>query len=174
MPKNELDFNFSVFSPAMQEQLTSFCQSGGNLFISGAYVGTDVFKTEPVDSVDIRFARNILKYFHRTNHAVKNGNVVVTDSAFHHIISDLQFNTSYHKKIYIVEAPDAIEPADSLAHTIFRYRENNMSAAVAYRDSYKVIIFGFPFEAILDSGKRTKTMAAILNYFSKEENKTED
>jgi hypothetical protein len=173
-PKNELDFDYSVFTPAMQEKLTSFCQSGGNLFISGAYVGTDVFKTEPVDSVDIRFARNILKYFHRTNHAVKNGYVVVEDSIFRHIVSEIEFNTSYHKKIYTVESPDAIEPADSLAYTIFRYKENNMSAAVAYSGSYNVIIFGFPFEAILDSGKRTKTMAAVLNYFRKEENKTED
>jgi len=174
IPKNELHFDFQAFTPAMQEKLNSFCKSGGNLFISGAYVGTDIFKTEPVDSADIRFAKNILKYFHRTNHAVRNGNVMVTDSVFRHIIPEIEFNTSFHNKLYTVEAPDAIEPADSLAHTIFRYRENNMSAAVAYSGSYKVIVFGFPFEAITDSGKRTKTMAAVLKYFRKEENTTED
>ena len=115
--------------------------------------------------MDIKFARGTLKYFHRTNHAVKNGNLFVSDTVFNKIITDIKFNTSYHKDIYMVEAPDAIEPADSLAFTIFRYKENNMSAAVAYNGSYKVVIFGFPFETIIDSDSRNQTMKAIFNFF---------
>jgi hypothetical protein len=161
---NETDF--VVFPDSLQKHLTSYCSLGGNIFISGAYIGTDVFKAEPVDSIDIKFAKDVLKYSHRTNHAVKNGDVFVTDSVFSQVLTELKFNTSYHKQIYTVEAPDAIEPADSLARTIFRYKENNMSAAVAYDGPYKVLIFGFPFETILDANSRNQTMKAIFQYFS--------
>jgi hypothetical protein len=165
-PKNEDDFDFIVFPDSLQKRLSSFCKTGGNLFISGAYVGTDVFENAPIDSMDIKFARGTLKYYHRTNHAAKNGNVFVSDTGFNQIITDLKFNTSYHKNIYTVEAPDAIEPADSLATTIFRYKENNMSAAVAYKGPYKVVIFGFPFETILDPDSRNMTMKAIFTFFT--------
>jgi len=164
-PKKKDEYDFQTISDSLQKRISVFCKSGGNLFVTGAYVGTDIFKTEPVDSMDIKFARGTLKYFHRTNHAVKNGNVIVTDSTFKTIIGDFQFNTSYHPTIYTVEAPDAIEPADSLAHTIFRYKENNMSAAVAYNGPYKVVIFGFPFEVILSKEARNKTMQGVFDFF---------
>jgi hypothetical protein len=155
----------------MQKRIVSFCKSGGNLLITGAYVGTDIFKTAPIDSTDIKFAREILKYFHRTNHAVINGDIFVTDSSFSSSIDEFQFNTSYHPDIYTVEAPDAIEPADSMAYTIFRYKENNMSAAIAYNGPYKVVIFGFPFETILTEQSRSKTIAAVFDFFTSKSEK---
>jgi hypothetical protein len=165
-PKKKDEFEFQTISDSLQKRISTFCKSAGNLFISGAHIGTDIFKTEPVDSMDIKFARGILKYFHRTNHAVKNGDVVITDSTFKTIITNFQFNTRYHPSVYTVEAPDAIEPADSLAHTIFRYKENNMSAAIAYDGSYKVVIFGFPFETIFTKEARNKIMQGIFDYFT--------
>ena len=165
-PKIKDNVEFKTFPVSLQKRISAFCNSGGNLFISGAYVGTDIFQTEPIDSMDIKFAQETLKYFHRTNHAVKNGSITVTDSTFKSKIVDFQFNTSYHPNIYTAEAPDAIEPADSLARTIFRYKENNMSAAVAFDGPYKVVIFGFPFETILGEESRTKTMRAVLDFFT--------
>jgi len=171
-PKKEDKIEFQAFPESLQKQLSSFCKSGGNLFISGAYVGTDVFKNSPIDSTDIKFARGTLKYFHRTNHAVRNGNVFIPDSIFTTIIKDFTFNTSYDQNIYTVEAPDAIEPADPLAYTIFRYRENNMSAAIAYDGPYKVVIFGFPFETIINHESRNLIMKAVFNFFSTDSNKS--
>lgn len=170
-PKKEDEFEFQTFPDSLQKRISTFCQAGGNLFFSGAYVGTDIFQTVPVDSMDIKFALGTLKYFLRTNHAVKNGEVFVTDSTFKSIITEFNFNTSYNPNIYTVEAPDAIEPADSLAYTIFRYKENNMSAAVAYDGPYKVVVFGFPFETILNEESRNRTMRAVFDFFASESEK---
>ena len=164
-PKNDKIINFKTFSNSLQKRISSFCKTGGNLFITGAYVGTDIFKIPPIDSTDIKFARETLKYFHRTNHAAKNGDVYVNDPGFKSVLTDFHFNTDYNPDIYTVEAPDAIEPADSLANTIFRYKENNMSAAVAYDGPYKIIIFGFPFETISNEESRTRVMRAVLKFF---------
>jgi len=170
-PKNIDKIEFKTFPDSLRKRISSYCNSGGNLFISGAYVGTDIFQTTPIDSMEIKFARETLKYFHRTNHAVVNGDVIVTNAKFGSTITDFQFNTSYHPNIYTVEAPDAIEPSDSLAYTIFRYKENNMSAAVAYDGEYKVVVFGFPFETILNEESRNRTMRAVFDFFTSESEK---
>ena len=66
-------------------------------------------------------------------------------------------------EIYTVESPDGIEPADSTARVILRYEENHISAGVAYSGSdYRVVLFGFPFEAILGEEARVMVMGRVL------------
>ena len=77
---------------------------------------------------------------------------------------DFRFNTAYNPDIYTVEAPDGIEPADSSAVTFLRYRENNISAAVAFSGDYRVVVFGFPFEAILGDESKSQVMNAVLHF----------
>ena len=66
---------------------------------------------------------------------------------------------------YVVEAPDAIEPAAKEAHTVMRYLESNLSAGVAYHGDYKTYIMGFPFESIRTACERDALMNAILTFF---------
>lgn len=77
---------------------------------------------------------------------------------------DIRFNTVYHPTIYRVDAPDAIKPFGSGSQTIFRYRENEFSAAVGYRGPYRSIVMGYPFETIISESERTNLMKFILQY----------
>ena len=76
----------------------------------------------------------------------------------------MSFNTTYDTTIYAAEAPNGIEPADSLGKTFIRYKENNISAGVIYDGKYKLITTGFPFETILKSKERNLLMKNILEY----------
>ena len=76
------------------------------------------------------------------------------------------FNTAYDPRIYTVEGADALEPAGPGAFTLARYRENNMSAAVAFRGPHRVVSMGFPFETILDQDARDKVMEMIINFLT--------
>ena len=114
--------------------------------------------------LSIKFAQNTLKYFWRTNHAARTGEIFASDSLFQSILPNSEFNTQYHPDIYIVEAPDAIEPYDSQGKTLYRYSENNISAAVGYRGEYGVVVLGFPFETILKEKDRNRMMKGILEY----------
>ena len=49
---------YKTFSSPMQRLITSYCQSGGNLFVSGAYVGSDMSGTQG----NREFTEKILKY----------------------------------------------------------------------------------------------------------------
>jgi hypothetical protein len=71
-----------------------------------------------------------------------------------------------NEKSYVVEAPDAIEPATQEAYTVMRYSENNLSAGVAYQGNYKTYILGFPFETIRTDTEREILMNAILTFFN--------
>lgn len=51
---------YKTFSSPMQRILTSYCQSGGHLLVSGAYVGSDMDSSQG----NKEFIQNILKYRH--------------------------------------------------------------------------------------------------------------
>lgn len=167
LPKGGDSVEFMTIPDSLQKRISTFCENGGNLFISGAHIGTDLFYLTPKDTFDTNFARNTLKFFWRTNYASKRGTVSVTDSLFHAVIDTIVFNTNYNPKMYSVEAPDGIEPADKKAKVIMRYTENNISAGIAYKGDYRVVIFGFPFETILSEKSRTRVMKSIFGYFNR-------
>lgn len=158
---------FKTFNKKMQSAIANYCDEGGNIFVSGSYVGSDLWDNRLVssDKEDREFAMNVLKYKWRVGQAARNGLVKSVASP----IGSIKGNYSYHSELnsesYVVESPDAIEPAAKGAHTILRYSENNISAGVAYDGEYKTCILGFPFEAIRTESEREELMAAILNFF---------
>ena len=152
---------YQTFPDKLIQKIKDYCLSGGNLFISGAYVGSDLFYSK--DPVKINFANTYLKFNWDTDHASKTGKFQSSSSRF--LPGDeFAFNVELNDSIYAVEAPDAITPTDE-SETIFRYSENRFSAAVAFKKNYGVITFGFPFETILGGENREQIMKAMLQYF---------
>ncbi|NQV29738.1 MAG: xanthan lyase [Candidatus Marinimicrobia bacterium] len=166
-PKSSSRREFRAFPKDLQNELTRYCQLGGNLFVSGAYVGSDLFDNSS-DSLDIKFGQEVLKYDFRTDHAVKTGGVFSIASDFFPLNQPFEFNTSFRSDLYKVESPDAIEAFGPGSKTILRYSENNTSAAVAHTGTSNVIVFGFPFETIVKEKHRDEMMLAILNFFKQD------
>ena len=164
-PKPGAEQQFTAFSPLLQERLQDYCQPGKNLFVSGAYVGTDLYRDKN-DSSGIRFAEEVLKFKHRTNYAVKEGAVFSVNADFLEDREPLPFHTDLNPDVYAVEAPDAIEPNGPLARTLMRYTENNTSAVVGYKGAYNVLVMGFPFETIIREKDRHRLMQAIMEFFN--------
>jgi len=155
---------FKTFPVAMQKEVQAFSAKGGNLFVSGAYVGTDLFFGKTDSSADIRFGREVLHISWVTNHAARTGKIFsVQDSLFQ--LPDFTFNSKFDKDLYKVEAPDAIGPADD-GFTILRYKENEFSAATAYKGEYASVVLGFPFETIVGQQSKNRLMKKILQFLN--------
>lgn len=157
---------FKTFSSVMQQKVTQYLQQqGGRFFTSGAYVGTDLWDNPlvlPTDS-DKKFAQEVLKFKWRANQAAKSGGIKQVRSEFAPAGGNFNYSDTLNAQCYIVESPDAIEPACSEAHTVFRYAQNNLSAAVGYKgEKYSTFIMGVPFEAITEEQKRQELMQTIL------------
>ena len=154
---------FKTFPFVLQSALARYTERGGNLFVSGSYVGSDLFSHPKTDSVSIRFALNVLHLDWSVGHATRSGLVNSTNPTLFPRERPFIFSTEPNRDIYSVESPDAIIPADG-GHQLLRYSENQFGAATGFKKSYGVVVMGFPFETILDAGTRTELMSGVLNY----------
>lgn len=153
---------FETFPKKLQERLSDFLVKGKSIFISGAYVGSDIISGG--DEASIEFAKNVIHLKLVTDHAAKSGDVFPTSNSFLKSMFSFKYSSELNDSIYAVESPDAIAPANG-GETILRYSENQFSAAVGYKNNYGVVVFGFPFETVLKSDIRNELMRAILKYF---------
>ncbi|MFH0733488.1 MAG: xanthan lyase [bacterium] len=153
---------FRTFTKPLQTLLNEYLISGGNIFVSGAYIGTDMFRVKTCDSLDMKFADGVLKYTIATGYASRSGNVEI-NKRFGSKLSKIKFNTELNDKIYAVESPDAINPVKD-SETLFRYNDNLFSAGIGYKKEYGIIAMGFPFETIINANDRTEFMLNVLNY----------
>lgn len=168
MGRGVMPLEFKTFNNRMQEAITAYCKQGGNIFVSGAFVGTDLWdnRLAAADEADKKFATDILKYKWRVGQAAITGKVKSVASPFPSLSGNYTYYNELNADSYVVEAPDAIEPASKDAYTVMRYAENNLSAGVAYQGDYKTLILGFPFEAIRTEAEREAFMHAVLTFFN--------
>lgn len=161
---------YKTFDDDMQRLLTLYSNQGGRIFVSGSYVGTDLWQNPLVESkaADKAFSQRILKYKWRDEKASTSGKVLhvgspmgVSDGSFHY------FNRP-NPTSYGVESPDAIIPAGRDAFTFLRYADTRQSAAVAFGGSnsepWRCVTMGFPFESIVEEGTRTALMRQVLDF----------
>lgn len=154
---------FKTFPKKLQAVISEYLSKGGNLFVSGSYIGSDLFLNKTIEHEDVKFALDFLKYKLESDHSVRKGDVYSIDQAVFMSDISFEFNTELNNKLYAVEAPDALGSING-SKTILRYKENNTSAAVAFKEDYGVVVFGFPFETILDVENQKIIMKYILNY----------
>lgn len=167
---------FKTFTKPMQDAITTYCNQGGNIFVSGAFVGTDLWdnrlakaetaEQKAISDADKKFATEVLKYKWRVGQAAITGKVKCVTSPLAPLTGNYTYYNELNPDSYVVEAPDAIEPATKDAYTIMRYSENNLSAGVAYKGAYKTYVLGFPFESVRTGSEREALMNAILAFFS--------
>ncbi len=160
-PKYKNKIEFEVFPISLREKITAYLNGGGKIFLSGAYLGTDLYSD--IDSSGIRFANDVLKFKLKTGHAAKTGKVFSVADNFYPAKNIIEFNTTFNDSIYKVEAPDELGAVKG-SEVLLRYGENNFSSAIGYKDQYGVVLFGFPFETILGEKQRNAIMKSVLNY----------
>lgn len=162
--EKELSANteFKIYTPAMVARMKEYLDTGGKMLVSGAYVSSEIFEIPVVDTTLLGFAKNYLHISHGTDHASRKG-IVISKIAQGENEFKFEFNTSLNKYFYAVESPDEVMP-NKLGFTLFRYAENNFSAAVGFRENFGVITMGFPFEAVKKSEVRNMLMKQILDY----------
>lgn len=156
--------DFKTFPKEFQSKITDYCRQSGNIFVSGAFVGSDLWSNENPQKEDLAFATNILKYNWRAGRASATGNVKNVTSPFPMYKGELEFHNNPNSDSYGVESPDAIDPAGENSYTIYRYTENNLSAGIASQTNYKTCVLGFPFETIEEEDQRNDLMKGILTF----------
>ena len=157
-------FEFQTFDGKIRDRLTEYLDSGGNLLVSGAYVGTDSYRGYLASDSTAEFLASQLGIVWRTDHAATTGEVDIV-SATGLPAEEIQYQAAFDDTMYKVESPDAIEPATEAGRTFLRYAENNMSAGVLYDGgSSRVVTIGFPIETIGVLRERVELFRTTLDY----------
>jgi hypothetical protein len=154
---------YAAFPQRFRDAIQRYVDVRGRLFVSGSYVGTDLYSTFPRDSSGMRFARDVLKYTWVTGHASRTGGVVPAAARFMDPKVPVNFSVDLNPRIYPVESPDALAPVKG-GSMLLRYSENLFGAAVGYRGMANVVVMGFPFETITTKASRDAVMKGVVNF----------
>jgi hypothetical protein len=159
---------FETFPLRLRSKVKQYLNAGGNLFASGAYVATDLFRNPGPNPENQEFAEKWLQFTFRANYASETGKVESTnDGDTIALPPNFRFNAAMGSNIYQVEAADALVPVSESGKTILRYTENKLSAGTMFEGYYKSVITGFPFETIDSEEARSAFMKSVLQYFDR-------
>ena len=148
---------YKTFPAVLQEKLAAYCHSGGNLFVSGAFIASDMQGGD----ADKRFIRELLHLdYGGTVSNLAEGTVVGSGL-------NLSIARKANEECYAVSRPDILVPLDN-AFVSFVFDGCRESAGVAYAgDGYRVLSTSFPFEAVQSSALRAKLMGAVMRFLLK-------
>lgn len=168
---------YEVFPIEMQRALADFSADGGNILISGAYIGTDIHDMVfPVkkDSIftenSIKFAKDVLGYKWMTGRASRKAIIKPVRNTLSDFseLGAVSFHNQVNPECYSVESPDGIVPSSSDGKTIFRYTDSGISAGVGYEGKgYRAVCLGFPIETLKENNDIDSIIEITLDFFKK-------
>ena len=153
---------YECFTTDFQSAIRDYLKLNRALFVSGAYIGTDLFNSG--DKFDIDFAENSLHFSFIGNLATKGAVVTTTTREAVCLPSrDYRFCREYRSDFYTVNSVDGII-ATKGATPLMRYPDSRLAAAVGYKGDHSTFVMTFPFESITDKGQRDELMHDIVKY----------
>lgn len=161
------DTCYKTFPKRLQEELRTYLYHGGRLYVSGAYIASDIFERDSCDEDDIYFAEKVLKYSWMRSDVDTDGlisNYFSINKEFKQ--KYLKFNTSLGKSQYAVESPDAIDNVNG-STIVHSFEGCNLPCAVAYKGRYRTYVSTVPFESITTQSERDALMDDIVKFLLK-------
>lgn len=167
---------FQVFPAEMIAALSAAADSGVNLLVNGANIGTDawdqIYPYEKDDDEALstqKFIKNVLGYKWVMNYAGRSGEVsFAQDSLYAAKAPAGAFYTAPNPERYCVETPDGISPSSKKGSIIMRYSDTSTPAGIRYEaDGYRTVCMGFPIEALKKEEDIYMIIKKTLEYFNR-------
>lgn len=162
---------YKTFTPALQAKLRAHAARGGNLFVTGSFIATDLWdnpnSSKEVLEADQKFAAEVLGFKWRVGQASVTGEAYEVQSRFKDFDGgEFDFYNELNKDSYAVESPDSFYPADSKkGATFMRYTENNLVAGTIFDSGkHRTVAVGFPFETIREQSQADRLMKQAVEF----------
>lgn len=145
---------YKTFTPEVCSLLQQYTAQGGNIMVSGAFIGSDMSLPE-----ERQFTEQILHYKHTD---CVRGDSVPTAVYGNNV--NFTLHTIPNEQSYWVRSMDVIEPIGTAFSTML-YEKTSNSAAIAYKgNDYHVMAFGFPLCCITDPETRRKVISSSVQF----------
>ena len=171
---------FQVFPAGIRKAVKDFTSAGGNIIVTGANIGTDVWdkifpiQIDQAEATETKaFVETVLGYKLVTNHASQTGTFQPVRNKAIQLkgkLVTMEFWEDRNPFIYNVETPDGIAPASENSTAFIRYGDTGVTAGVCFdAGGYKAVSIGFPIEVMKSQGDMRILLAEILSYLEKTE-----
>lgn len=141
---------FEIFSSRLQAAILDYTKVGGNILLSGAFLGHEGGS----------FAEKTFSYIFRSPFAATDGLVSVPDSK-----ETFALQMMPSDKRYFLQNVDAIDPKYRGTKKLLFYNQNRLPAALLYEKNYKSIVVGFPLEALQTQDMVNDVMKLLVSSF---------
>ncbi len=168
---------YELFPKRLRSALEAFSKEGGDILVSGANIGTDIWdsvypiRRDEKNAEEMkRFAKDVLGYRWVSNWASRNGSVRKVKNRLmdcRELPATFGFHNEPNEETYCVETPDSILPSDDNGTVFLRYEGTDAPAAVcSRRKGYRTVCFGFPLESMKNEAELNNVMSASLVFFT--------
>lgn len=154
-----------TFSAAEQKHVADYLAARGSLFVSGSDVGNDLGRLSGPTSGDRDFLAVSLRTVFTGDNSESYSLLPASGGLLEGYAPSSVDDGS--RGIYWVPTPDVLAPGDGARATLTY--SSGAPAAVQYdgsRGGGRVVVMGFPFEAITSESRRREYMAATLNFLT--------
>lgn len=142
-------------SPA-HKKIEKFCNDGGNIILSGAYIGENFSCTHK------EFADNVMRFSWSHHYSSSSGEAAFV-SGNNSSENKVRFHIRPNPEKYCIESVDALLPDEENGYTFMRYTDSSTSAAVIYSgETYKTVVFGFPIETITSQQQIDELLREVM------------
>ncbi len=131
-----------VFGESLRKALIDYTLNGGNLLLSGMYIGSEAAALQ-----DVEFVRQVLRYSYRGDHASRNGTMLLNRAGWP--MQLVHLITTPNPDIICCENPQGLMPAFG-ATSIGTYTDSGMNAGIAYHGDCRIIALPFIMESTGD------------------------
>jgi len=156
-----------TFNSSEQTLVTNYLNNGGRLLVTSEELGWDLELWESASTPDKDFLHNALQV-QCTNNDASDANLAnpVPGSIFEGL-GQINFAKDYPNGYYDTQYPDAYTGLGEGALNALSYNDGGQTAAIQYKDVTKrIVVIGFPFEMIHESGMRSQTMEKIMDFLT--------
>ena len=144
---------YKTFTPELMNTISSYAAKGGNLLLSGAFVGVDMQTTEERD-----FTRRVFKYNYEQT--LQLDNIASIDG----MNTSVQVYHTPNEQHYWVRTADVLRGTEDSFCTML-YNQTNLPSAIAYQGAERrALSFGFPLECIKDEAVRRSVINASVQF----------
>lgn len=135
------DTIYELFPTPLRAAIVAHTQKGGSVLLTGMYIGSEAQTVR-----DAEFARQVLRFTYRGDHASRRGTVLMGRSM---PVQMIRLATEPNPQIICCENLQGITPARG-SEAIATYTDSGMTAGVAYEGEYKLIALPFMIESAND------------------------
>ena len=156
-------YDFEALPLEFSNALTQYCLGGGNLLISGAYIGQDAYDGALSSSHARTFLSDILHCEWISSRTAQ------IDATIHCIVPEynmapLQWNSKPNAHCYAVEQTDILYPTNDDAVIFMQYANGDGAGIACMGNGYRCCTLGFPIEAINNTQERKKLFQLIFDF----------